>query len=210
MENIVLTSIIYCSDLTYSVSVSTISWNMYINFLRWKTNKDEPTISWMALSGVFKSVVFNLSVNESQLTSDKSMSVQFVRFTTKTLFSPDHIGNNLIVSVLSMFSTLWKFLVSEHVQEYTRYGVHWCLISDTRGVILGTATVDSRGEDGTLSATTGEKAEYATYSSTRGFRAGTSSTTGISVWKRNVVDQLRVTHRKKSCLRRIHSNASIP
>lgn len=108
MENIVLTSIIYCSDLTYSVSVSTISWNMYINFLRWKTNKDEPTISWMALSGVFKSVVFNLSVNESQLTSDKSMSVQFVRFTTKTLFSPDHIGNNLIVSVLSMFSTLWK------------------------------------------------------------------------------------------------------
>lgn len=60
----------------------------------------------MPLSGVFKSVVFILSVNESQLTSDKSMSVEFVRFTMKTLFSPDHIGNNPIVSVLSMFSTL--------------------------------------------------------------------------------------------------------
>lgn len=47
----------------------------------------------------------------------------------------------------------------------------------------------------------GVKVAYATYSSTRGFRAGTSSTTGISVWKRNMVDQLRVTNRKKSSIR---------
>lgn len=106
MENIALTSIIYCNDLTYSVSVSTISWNMYINFLRWKTNKDEPTIYWLPLSGVFKSVVFNLNENESKLTSGENMSVLFVRFTTHRRFHP--IIQETTWQALSMFNTLWK------------------------------------------------------------------------------------------------------
>lgn len=67
---------------------------MYINFLRWKTNKDKLTIHSMPFPGVFKSVIFNLS--ENQLTSGKNVSVQFVIFTTKTMFLPDHIRNNLI------------------------------------------------------------------------------------------------------------------
>lgn len=169
MENIALTSIIYCSDLTYSVSVSTISWNMYINFLRWKTNKDEPTIYWMPLSGVFKSVVFNLSENESKLTSDTNMSGGRGWDTVRYLLMREMWSGSKGVAKKGQSRTLYSCIGI--TQAFREQGV---------------------------------KVAYATYSSTRGFRAGTSSTTGISVWKRNT----SVERNKSQEI--FHSNASIP